>query len=719
MRSRLPSMLQRSTTAGGLSFIHAAWRHGSGRHKAVTAEDAVHLIRSGSTITVGGFVTQGAPEELLKALGDRYRQTGEPKNLTLLFEGGPGDYDKRGLNHLAQPGLLRRAIGSHYGQTPLLAKLVQDNQIEAYLLPMGCISRMIRAAATGQPGHLTTVGFGTFVDPKLGGGKANAKTTEDLVHEVEILGKKYLLYSAVPIDVALIRGTTGDPDGNLTFEHESLYNDHLNQAMAAHASANSTKGVVIAQVKRLSAAGSLHPRQVRVPGTMVSCVVVATDPAATHGMSYVTQSNPGATAEIRLAPTFEVMPLDERKIVARRACLELARGDVVNLGIGMPEGVAIVADEEKILSNFELTTEPGVHGGVGLSGHDFGPAVNYSSLLELNQQFDFYNGGGLDICFLGMAEVCPAGNVNVTRVGPKLTGPGGFVDISQCTKRVNLLGTFTAGGLEVAAADGKLTIVKEGKTKKFVKSVREVTFNGAGAFAKGQQVRYITERCVFSLTKGGLELSEIAPGIDLQKQVLDLMDFRPLIRDPLPLMDPSIFHERLMQLQKRAYGMRIEGRLHHNKEAATAWIDLSDLQVTTRDELTDLKSSILTYFDKLGKKQYHAVVSYDKFDLVGPLVPEWLAFCETMARDYHLSVRRYATGTLTRHKLACNLGVEEGSFTLDRALAACKRLGLAASESVVRGKFAAVDTEKTGFITGAQLKQIQQELAPATQSHPN
>eukprot|EP00756_Hemistasia_phaeocysticola_P065011 Hpha_TRINITY_DN8229_c0_g1::TRINITY_DN8229_c0_g1_i1::g.111858::m.111858/K01026/pct; propionate CoA-transferase len=324
-------------------------------YKVVTPEDAVQLVPSGATVTVGGFVAQNCAEEVLMHLGERFRNEGEPKDLTLLFAGGPGDFATRGINHLAQEGMVKRAIGSHYGQVPMLGQMALQNKIDAFNMPMGAISRMIRARAAGQVGYITQVGLDTMIDPEQGGGKIVAsREQEPLVKSIELEGQRHLFFPALDIDVAILRGTTADPDGNVTFERESLYVDNMIQAMATRAS----RGVVIVQVQCIAEAKSLSPRQVHIPGTMVDAVVVCRDPALNHTMSYFTDYNPSYAGAVRQPPRILRLPLDERKVIARRAALELLPNDVVNLGIGMPEGVASVAEEEKILKYITLTTEP-------------------------------------------------------------------------------------------------------------------------------------------------------------------------------------------------------------------------------------------------------------------------------------------------------------------------------------------------------------------------
>jgi len=386
---------------------------------------------------------------------------------------------------------------------------------------------------------------------------------------------------------------------------------------------------------------------------MVDVVVVASNPA-NHQMSFATPNQPGYTAEIREQAKISRMPMSDRKIIARRATLELLPNDVVNLGIGMPEGVANVADEEGVLKFVTLTTEPGIHGGVGASGQDFGPAVNYSALLEMHQQFDFYNGGGLDVCFLGMADVNPIGDVNVTRVGNKLTGPGGFIDISQATKRINFVGTFTASGLRVSVKDGKLQIDSEGKLKKFVKSVPEVTFSAKQGIERNQFVQYITERCVFTLTPNGLELTEVAPGIDVQKQILDLMEFKPLMpKDGPRLMNSVIFRDARMGLGEKRFGLNLTERIHYEQKSNTVFVDFHGLSLTTADDV----EKVLTFLEKLYEVtgKLNVVANYDHFDCRQELQQMYFDGVKELEVKYYLSVRRYSESAFRRHKLCCDL----------------------------------------------------------------
>ncbi len=618
------------------------------RDKTVSADEAAALVLDEDSICTSGFVGIGTPDALLDALERRFLAEGHPRDLTLLFAAGQGDGVDRGLNRLGHDGLLRRVVGGHWGLIPKVGRLALDNRIEGYNLPQGCISHLYRDIAAGKPGTLSKVGLETFVDPRLGGGKINSVTTEDLVELVTLQGEEWLLYKAFPLKVALLRGTTADVTGNITMEREALILDSLAMAMAVRNSG----GLVIVQVERLAAAGSLDPRAVEIPGALVDCVVQA--PPELHPQTYGTPYSAAYAGEIK-APLETVAPakLDERKIIARRCALELPMNGIVNLGIGMPEGIAAVAQEERLLDHLTLTAEPGVVGGLPASGLDFGAATNTQAIIAQNQQFDFYDGGGLDMACLGMAEADAAGNVNVSRFGSKLAGAGGFINISQNAKRLVFAGTFTAGGLAIRAGDGRLEIVQEGRARKFIERVSQVTFSGARGSKLGRPVLYVTERCVFALTAQGVELVEVAPGIDIERDVLAQMDFRPIVEAPAT-MAAAIFTDAPMELRDQLLELELARRVTFDAERERLFLNFVGLEITTTHEIERLRAAVVAVCREIGKR-VPVVVNYDGFYLAPRLVDAYARMVHELEDTYYTQVSRYATSAFMRMKLGRTL----------------------------------------------------------------
>jgi propionate CoA-transferase len=511
--------------------------------KVITADQAAALIKDGDTVAWTTVGMSFFAEEIAIALEKRFLETGSPHGLTPVHDCGCGDGKMGGMSHLAHPGLVKRLISGHTGQAPLMAQLIADNEIEAYLLPQGVLTTLWRQIAGHKPGVITKVGIGTYVDPRLDGGKVTSKTTEDLVKVIDLEGEEWLLYKSFPLNVAVIRATTADENGNLSMEEESMLAEALPMAQAARNSG----GIVIAQVKYQAKANTLHPKEVKVPGVLVDYVVVAKP--ENHMQTMGTLYNPGLAGNLQIPlGSIAPMPFGERKVIARRAAMELAPDMVVNLGIGVPDGVAAVAAEEKVSDLFTLTTELGTYGGVPASGPDFGSAYNAQAIIEHEAQFDFYDGGGLDVAFLGLAQADEAGNLNVSKFGPRVVGPGGFINISQCSKKIVFCGTLT-NGATLEFGGGKMRVLEEGKTKKFVKRVDHITFSGDIARTSGKPVLYITERCVLELTDAGMTLTEIAPGLDIERDVLAAMDFTPLISPQLREMPAELFQETWGRLQ--------------------------------------------------------------------------------------------------------------------------------------------------------------------------
>jgi propionate CoA-transferase len=522
------------------------------KKKVFTGPEAAALIKDGDSVLVSGFVGFGVAEEILSALEQRYLETGSPRNLTVIAAAGVGDVSAlvgergtRGFNHFAHEGMVKRIIIGHMGQAPKLGVFVAEEKVECFMLPQGVIAHLVRAGAGGKPGIITHVGLGTFIDPRLQGGAANECTARDMVELIVIGGQEKLFYKTFKVDVSIIRGTTADENGNISLEHEALFADPLSTAMIAR----NNGGIVLAQVARMTVAHQIKAQQVKIPAYMVD-VLVKGRPEHHLQSYFYPDYHPELSGEVRI-PLDDIpsLPLDMRKVCARRGAMELFTGAIVNLGLGVPDAVGSVASEEGIKEeDIYLTIESGAMGGIPMGGSAIGSSINVEAILDQGYQFDFYDGGGLDLAYLGLAQVDKKGNINVSKFDGRVVGPGGFINISQNAKKMVFCGTFTAGGLKADVGDGKLILTQEGKTWKFVDEVEHVTFSGEYAMKNGQEVLYITERAVFKLTHEGLVLTEIAPGVSLQEDVLDKMGFEPIISPNLTVMDERIFTDALMGL---------------------------------------------------------------------------------------------------------------------------------------------------------------------------
>lgn len=513
--------------------------------KLISAEDAARLIPDAATVIFGGSgAGHSVPQRFIDALAAVYQSEGRPRALTTVRVVGIGDFGDRGFSQLALPGLMRRTIGSNIGNEPRLGELVARGAVEAYSFPQGVLSQLCREIAAGRPGVVTKVGLDTYVDPRQTGGRQGA-TSEDLVEVIELVGEEWLLYRSFPIDVAVIRGSTIDEEGNLTLDEEAINGEMLPMAMAAH----NSHGIVIAQARQIVPPGDLMPRQIQVPGALVDFAFL--DPDQTQ--TYTTEYSPyfAGSRRMRQPPDEGKIPLDVRKVIARRSLLEFETGGIANLGFGISQNIGAIAGEEDIADLLVLTVEQGMFGGVPAAGNDGGAGYNYQAMIDQPDMFDFYDGGGLDVASLSFAEVDVSGNVNVHAFGQRLRGPGGFPNISRGAKKVCFVGTLTTGGLGVAIEDGRIEIQKEGRTERFVHQVREVTFSGPASVQRGQQVRYITERAVFELIDGIVTLIEIADGLEVESDVIAHMGFRPAISNDLKPIDPAVFTDGIMGLRER------------------------------------------------------------------------------------------------------------------------------------------------------------------------
>lgn len=521
--------------------------------KVISAEQAAKLIQENDVIgTSATSGLAGLAEEILVAIEKRYKEEKQPKDLTFIQSSGIGlNSEGRGLDWLAHDGLIKRVISGHSGFSHRMVRYITEDKVEAYLLPQGVMTQIWRSTAGKKPGAITKVGLNTYVDPRLQGAKANKVTTEDIVELMEIDGEEWLRYHNFPANVAIIRGTTADVNGNLTTEREIANFEILPVATAV----KNNGGIVIAQVENIADAGSLDPKQVRVPGVLVDYIVVSENPDY-HYQTMAQYYDPALSSELKVPlDSIPPMEMNARKIISRRAAMELSPNSIVNLGVGMPAGVSSVAAEEGVSDEMTLTVEFGIFGGIPASGFNFGASYNPEAMITHEAMFDFYDGGGLDATFLGLAQLDQYGNVNVSQFGPKVVGPGGFINISQSSKKVVFIGQFTVGSKE-EIEDNKLVIKEQGRAKKLIEDVEQITFSGKFAYDNNIPVLYVTERAVFDIFEGKLRLIEIAPGLDLEEDILAWMDFKPLIADDLKEMDASIFQEEWGGLKQIIEGKR-------------------------------------------------------------------------------------------------------------------------------------------------------------------
>src|SRR6266481_5665676 len=538
--------------------------------KIIPVEDAISVLHDGDVLATAGYGGHGVPEQLLVTLERRFLETGTPRGLTLIHSTGQGDAKDKGLNHLAHDGLLKRVIGGHFGLTPKIVELVLANRIEAYNLPEGVITHLYRDIAAGKPGTLSKVGLGTFVDPRIEGGRMNQVTRDDLVTLMTIDDEEYLFYKATPISVAFIRGTTADPDGNITMEHEALILENLAMAIAAR----NSRGYVICQVERIAAEGTLDSRHVRIPGALVDAVVIA-EPQH-HMQTWGIPYNPALSGEVRI-PTkmLPPLPLDDKKVIARRAAMELLPGSVVNLGIGIPDNIGRVANEERIHDLLTLTVDPGVMGGVPASGPEFGAAINCQAMVDHSSQFDF------------------------------------------------------------------------------VERVAQITFSGALASNRRKDVLYVTERCVFRLTQNGLTLVEIAPGIDVERDILRHLPFRPVIQGPA-LMYAAIFRPPPIGLRDRMLDINIEDRLSYDPVTNTVFMNYSGMRVRSEEDIKTILVAVDRLLEPLGRR-VNSIVNYEGFSVDDDAMHAYMDAVKYVERKYYLKVSRFTNSGFLRLKFAKEL----------------------------------------------------------------
>ncbi|MBX9455070.1 MAG: acyl CoA:acetate/3-ketoacid CoA transferase [Rhizobium sp.] len=519
--------------------------------KHISLSEAAALIPDGAVVSVSSSSGLGCPDAMLKAIGERFDATGHPKNITTLHPIAAGDMSGiKGVDHIAKKGLLAKILGGSYpsgpssSEPPLIWQMVTGNEIPAYNIPSGILFDMHREAAAKRPGVITKIGLDTFVDPGRQGCAMNDKAAaEPVVRKIQFEGEDWLYFPVIVPQVSIIRATTADERGNLTYEHEGAYLGGLDQALAAR----NNGGIVIAQVKRITKQGSLKPHDVRVPGMLVDYVVVDADQKQTTQTLY----DPAISGEIfRPLESFRVPEFNIQKVIARRVAQELQANSCVNLGFGISANVPRILMEEGLHGAVTWVIEQGAVGGVPLLDFAFGCASNADAYMPSPYQFTYFQGGGFDASLLSFLEIGRDGSVNVSKLSfrPHVTaGAGGFVDITARAKKIVFSGMFNAGA-KLGIEGGKLVIEKEGKLRKLVKEVEHVTFSGARAIAQGQDITYVTERCVMKLTPGGIVLTEIAPGVDLQTGILDQAEFPLIVADDLRLMDAALFSEDLIGL---------------------------------------------------------------------------------------------------------------------------------------------------------------------------
>ncbi len=515
--------------------------------KFVSAKEAVAEIKDEAVMGIGGFLGIGSAEEIFLAIEKKYLRDGHPKNITMVHSGGVGDGGSAGTNVLAHKGLIKRMIGGHFARIPKLGAMIEQEIIEGYNIPQGILTHLYRESAAGRPRLISKVGLKTFIDPDYDGAKINKIAKEDIIEKVIIDGEEYLSYKVPKVDLAVIRGTSADEQGNISFENEPLTLEGISIATAA----KNNGGIVIVQVEKIVKKGAILPQNVKIPHILVDYIVVAEDAQKNHRQNYGTYFDPRFTRnDIVVQGAAAIEPMSVRKVIARRAAMCLDRSySVVNFGIGIPEAVVAVLNEEQQNDLFTPIIESGIVGGVALGNMNFGASVCPDAIIDQTYMFDFIDGGGLDISFLGLAQCDPKGNINVSRFGTKVAGCGGFIDISQNVRNIVFCGTFTAAGLKVGIHDGRLVIEQEGKAKKFINNLQQITFSGDVAMSNKNNVIFVTERAVFKLTAEGLLLTEVAPGIDVEKDIMAQMEFRPLIANNLKVIDPKIFIDEPMGLK--------------------------------------------------------------------------------------------------------------------------------------------------------------------------